>query len=212
MTGDLAHLRREFCQSGLRRNELNASPIMQFSQWFEQAKEAGIVEPSAMSLATADEDNIGVRTVLLKFFDEKGFVFFTNYDSIKSHQLGVRAQAALLFPWLALERQVKIMGRVERVSTLESIKYFASRSKGSQLGAWASQQSSRISSRSLLLSQFESMKNKFASGEVPLPDFWGGYRVIPESIEFWQGRENRLHDRFIYRKEEGEWVVSRLSP
>ena len=107
---------------------------------------------------------------------------------------------------------MKIMGRVERVSTLESIKYFASRSKGSQLGAWASQQSSRISSRSLLLSQFESMKNKFASGEVPLPDFWGGYRVIPESIEFWQGRENRLHDRFIYRKEEGEWVVSRLSP
>jgi len=212
MTGDLTHLRREFCQSGLRRDELNASPIMQFSQWFEQAKEAGIVEPSAMSLATADEDNIGVRTVLLKFFDEKGFVFFTNYDSIKSHQLGVRAQAALLFPWLALERQVKIMGRVERVSTLESIKYFASRSKGSQLGAWASQQSSRISSRSLLLSQFESMKNKFASGEVPLPDFWGGYRVIPESIEFWQGRENRLHDRFIYRKEEGEWVVSRLSP
>jgi len=155
MTGDLTHLRREFCQSGLRRDELNASPIMQFSQWFEQAKEAGIVEPSAMSLATADEDNIGVRTVLLKFFDEKGFVFFTNYDSIKSHQLGVRAQAALLFPWLALERQVKIMGRVERVSTLESIKYFASRSKGSQLGAWASQQSSRISSRSLLLSQFE---------------------------------------------------------
>lgn len=212
MTGDLTHLRREFRQSGLRREELDASPIVQFSQWFSQAKEAGVVEPSAMSLATADDDNIGVRTVLLKFFDEKGFVFFTNYDSKKSHQLGSRAQAALLFPWLALERQVKIMGKVERISTLESIKYFASRPKESQLGAWASQQSSSISSRGLLLSQFESMKSKFAKGEVPLPDFWGGYRVIPETIEFWQGRENRLHDRLIYKREEGKWVVSRLSP
>ncbi|MGE4594465.1 MAG: pyridoxamine 5'-phosphate oxidase [Gammaproteobacteria bacterium] len=212
MTGDLTHLRREFRQSGLRREELDASPIAQFSQWFAQAKEAGVVEPSAMSLATADDDNIGVRTVLLKFFDEKGFVFFTNYNSTKSHQLGARAQAALLFPWLALERQVKIMGKVQRISTLESIKYFASRPKESQLGAWASQQSSSISSRSLLLSQFESMKSKFAKGEVPLPDFWGGYRVIPETIEFWQGRENRLHDRLIYKREEGEWIVSRLSP
>jgi pyridoxamine 5'-phosphate oxidase len=212
MTGDLTHLRREFRQSGLRRDELDASPIVQFSQWFAQAKEAGVVEPSAMSLATADDDNIGVRTVLLKFFDEKGFVFFTNYGSTKSHQLDSRAQAALLFPWLALERQVKIMGKVERISALESIKYFASRPKESQLGAWASQQSSSISSRGLLLSQFESMKSKFSKGEVPLPDFWGGYRVIPETIEFWQGRENRLHDRLIYKREEGEWVVSRLSP
>ncbi len=212
MTGDLTHLRREFRQSGLRRAELDASPIVQFSHWFEQAKDAGVVEPSAMSLATADEDNIGVRTVLLKFFDEKGFVFFTNYDSTKSHQMGARPQAALLFPWLALERQVKIMGRVERISSLESIKYFASRPKESQLGAWASQQSSNISSRSLLLSQFESMKKKFAKGDIPLPDFWGGYRVIPNNIEFWQGRENRLHDRLVYRKVGDEWSISRLSP
>lgn len=212
MNGDLTHLRREFRQSGLHKSELDASPIKQFSQWFEQAKEAGVVEPSAMSLATADAENIGVRTVLLKFFDDKGFVFFTNYNSPKSLQLAERAQAALLFPWLALERQVKISGRVERVSSLESVKYFASRPKESQLGAWASEQSSAISSRNLLLTQFASMKDKFSKGKVPLPNFWGGYRVIPETIEFWQGRENRLHDRLVYKKEGDEWKISRLSP
>ena len=212
MNGDLTHLRREFRQSGLHKSELDSSPIKQFSYWFEQAKEAGVVEPSAMSLATADAENIGVRTVLLKFFDDKGFVFFTNYNSPKSLQLGERAQAALLFPWLALERQVKISGRVERISSLESVKYFASRPKESQLGAWASEQSSVISSRNLLLTQFASMKDKFSKGKVPLPNFWGGYRVIPETIEFWQGRENRLHDRLVYKKEGDEWKISRLSP
>ena len=165
-----------------------------------------------MSLATADEKEIGIRTVLLKHFDDKGFVFFTNYGSKKSKQIEVKPQAALLFPWLDLDRQVKIVGSVEKVTTLESIKYFASRPKDSQLGAWASQQSTTISSRSLLVSQFESMKNKFSKGEVPLPDFWGGYRVIPESIEFWQGRESRVHDRFIYQRSEGGWSISRLSP
>ena len=165
-----------------------------------------------MSLATADEKEIGIRTVLLKHFDDKGFVFFTNYGSKKSQQIKVKPQAALLFPWLNLERQVKIIGNVEKISTLESIKYFASRPKDSQLGAWASQQSVTISSRSLLISQFESMKNKFSKGEVPLPDFWGGYRVIPDSIEFWQGRESRLHDRFIYQRSVNGWSISRLSP
>jgi pyridoxamine 5'-phosphate oxidase len=173
---------------------------------------AGIVEPSAMSLATADENEIGIRTVLLKHFDEKGFVFFTNYGSKKSQQIEVKPQAALLFPWLNLDRQVKIIGSIEKITTLESIKYFASRPKDSQIGAWASKQSSTISSRSLLVSQFELMKNKFSKGEVPLPDFWGGYRVIPESIEFWQGRESRLHDRFIYQRSENGWSISRLSP
>ena len=212
MTVDLTNLRKEFRQNGLNRSELNNDPFKQFSLWFSQAVELGIVEPSAMSLATAEEKEIGIRTVLLKHFDDKGFVFFTNYGSKKSKQIEVKPQAALLFPWLDLERQVKVVGSVEKVTTLESIKYFASRPKDSQLGAWASQQSSTISSRSLLISQFESMKNKFSKGEVPLPDFWGGYRVIPESIEFWQGRERRLHDRFIYHRSGNGWSISRLSP
>ena len=212
MTADLTNLRKEFRQNGLNRSELNNDPFKQFSLWFSQAIKLGIVEPSAMSLATTDEKEIGIRTVLLKHFDEKGFVYFTNYGSKKSQQIEVKPQAALLFPWLDLERQVKIVGSVEKITTLESIKYFASRAKDSQLGAWASQQSATISSRSLLVSQFESMKNKFSKGEVPLPDFWGGYRVIPESIEFWQGRDSRLHDRFIYQRSEDGWNINRLAP
>ena len=212
MTVDLTNLRKELRQNGLNRSELDKDPFKQFSLWFTQAIKVGIFEPSAMSLATTDENEIGIRTVLLKHFDDKGFVFFTNYSSKKSQQIEVKPQAALLFPWLDLDRQVKIIGRVEKVTTLESIKYFASRQKDSQLGAWASQQSATITTRSLLVSQFESMKNKFSKGEVPLPDFWGGYRVIPESIEFWQGRKSRLHDRFIYQRSGSGWNISRLSP
>jgi pyridoxamine 5'-phosphate oxidase len=212
MTVDLTNLRKEFRQNGLNRSEIDNDPFKQFSLWFTQAVELSIIEPSAMSLATTDEKEIGIRTVLLKHFDDRGFVFFTNYGSKKSQQIEVKPQAALLFPWLNLDRQVKIIGSIEKITTLESIKYFASRPKDSQLGAWASKQSSTISSRSLLVSQFELMKNKFSKGEVPLPDFWGGYRVIPESIEFWQGRESRLHDRFIYQRSENGWNISRLSP
>jgi pyridoxamine 5'-phosphate oxidase len=198
MTVDLTNLRKELRQNGLNRSELDNDPFNQFSLWFTQAVELGIVEPSAMSLATADEKEIGIRTVLLKHFDDKGFVFFTNYGSKKSQQIEVKPQAALLFPWLDLDRQVKIVGSVEKVTTLESIKYFASRQKDSQLGAWASQQSATITSRSLLVSQFESMKNKFSKGEVPLPDFWGGYRVYLRVLSF--GKEERVDfmtDSFI---------------
>jgi pyridoxamine 5'-phosphate oxidase len=210
-TGDLSSLRKEYLQSGIVREDLNSSPIEQFSLWFSQAMDADIIEPTAMSLATSDE-SIGIRTVLLKYFDDKGFVFFTNYESKKSRQIQKNPQAAILFPWLALERQVKIIGRVEKISNLESLKYFSSRPKDSQIGAWASEQSARISSRSVLIEQFASMKKKFTKGDIPLPDFWGGFRVVPQSIEFWQGRANRLHDRFIYERQESEWTISRLSP
>jgi len=211
MTGDLSNLRKEYLKSGIVKDDLKSNPIEQFSLWFDQAIEANIIEPSAMSLATSD-DYIGIRTVLLKFFDDKGFVFFTNYESKKSKQLQNNPQAALLFPWLALERQVKIIGSVEKITKLESLKYFSSRPKDSQIGAWSSQQSSKISSRAILVDQFAVMKKKFANGEIPLPEFWGGYRVVPESIEFWQGRESRLHDRLIYERKDNGWDISRLSP
>ncbi len=212
MTVDLTELRNKFRKSGLSRSDLDDDPVKQFSLWFTEAIDSGIVEPTAMSLATSDESEIGLRTVLLKYFDDKGFVFYTNYESKKSRQIEKRPEAAILFPWVALDRQIKIIGGVEKVSSLESIKYFATRPKDSQIGAWASKQSTIISSRDILQNQFESMKRKFSSGEVPLPDFWGGYRVIPRTIEFWQGRESRLHDRFIYRRIEDSWTVSRLSP
>ncbi len=212
MAVDLTKLRIELRKRGLSRSNLNNDPVKQFSLWFTEAIDSGIVEPSAMSLATTDESEIGIRTVLLKYFDDKGFVFYTNYKSKKSRQIETRPEAALLFSWLTLERQIKIVGSVEKVSSLESIKYFASRPKDSQIGAWASKQSTTISSRDILQSQFESMKQKFSSGEVPLPDFWGGYRVIPRTIEFWQGRESRLHDRFVYQRSEDGWTISRLSP
>ena len=212
MAVDLTKLRIELRKRGLSRSNLDDDPVKQFSLWFTEAIDSGIVEPSAMILATTDESEIGIRTVLLKYFDDKGFVFYTNYKSKKSRQIETRPEAALLFSWLTLERQIKIVGSVEKVSSLESIKYFASRPKDSQIGAWASKQSTTISSRDILQSQFESMKQKFSSGEVPLPDFWGGYRVIPRTIEFWQGRESRLHDRFIYQRSEDGWTISRLSP
>jgi len=211
MTGDLSNLRKEYLKSGIIKDDLKSNPIEQFSLWFDQAIEANIIEPSAMSLATSYE-YISIRTVLLKFFDDKGFVFFTNYDSKKSKQIQNNPQAAILFPWLALERQVKIIGSVEKITKLESLKYFSSRPKDSQIGAWSSQQSSRISSRAILVDQFAAMKKKFANGEIPLPEFWGGYRVVPQSIEFWQGRESRLHDRLIYERKDDGWDISRLSP
>ena len=213
---DLSDFRKDYLQSGLISKDLANSPVAQFTKWFEQAIESGIDEPNAMSLATADSaGRPSLRTVLLKYFDEDGFVFFTNYSSRKSREIGENPNVSLLFPWVALERQVVIVGTAEKISTAESLKYFTSRPHESQLGAWVSQQSSVIPNRKFLQMKLAEIGRKFKAGKVPLPDFWGGYRVIPREIEFWQGGAARLHDRFQYtRQSESEnlWNINRLSP
>ncbi len=214
MALDLSKMREEYTSEGLSRKDLHPSPFMQFEKWFRQAESAGLREPNAMTLATVSaEGQPSVRTVLLKYFDERGFVFFTNYHSRKARDIAANPRVALLFPWLDLHRQVRIEGLAEKVSTVESMKYFMSRPRESQLGAWVSNQSSPITSRQLLMMKFEEMKRKFSKGQIPLPDFWGGYRVVPHTFEFWQGRENRLHDRFEYRLQtDGSWLIQRLAP
>lgn len=211
---DISNMREEFSLSGLERKDLDQDPVLQFEKWFLQAKESGMIEPNAMTLATVNPDGQpSVRTVLLKFFDAEGFVFYTNYESKKAKDIEGNANVSLLFPWLDLQRQVKINGYAEKVPAAQSIKYFLSRPRGSQLGAWCSNQSSVITTRSLLQAKFDEMKRKFEGKEVPLPSFWGGYRVIPREIEFWQGRKNRLHDRFNYSlQEDGKWSIERLAP
>ena len=198
---------------GLVRNSLDPDPYKQFELWYTQAIDSGIPEPNAFSLATADADGQPwARTVLLKLYDESGFVFFTNYESDKSLQITVNNRVAMLFPWVGLGRQVKIVGTAEKIPTAESMKYFASRPRGSQIGAWASPQSRVISSRSLLDAKVDEIKRKFATGEVPLPDFWGGYRITPFEIEFWQARDSRLHDRFVYTRNNQGWAIERRAP
>lgn len=211
---DVSQLRRDFESAGLEREDLHDDPYEQFARWFRDADQSGVADVNAMSLATCGlAGQPTLRTVLLKFFDQQGFVFYTNYTSRKAQDLAENAHAALLFPWLALNRQVIIEGRVEKVSKTESLRYFASRPRGSQLGAWVSQQSAVISSRSLLEQKVEEIKRKFRDGEIPLPSFWGGYRVVPARIEFWQGRPSRLHDRFEYRRQDGPaWQIQRLQP
>ena len=205
--------RSQWMSQGLVRDTLHPNPVSQFELWYTQAIDSGIPEPNAMSLATADTDGQPwIRTVLLKLYDEAGFVFFTNYESTKAQQIEVNNRVALLFPWVALGRQVKISGTAVKIPTVESMKYFASRPRGSQIGAWASPQSQVISSRSLLDAKIDEIKHKFASGEVPLPSYWGGYRVIPFEIEFWQARDSRLHDRFVYTKNDDGWSIERRAP
>lgn len=211
---DIADVRKDYLSRRLRRANLHADPIVQFSLWLEDAFRVGVLEPNAMSLATAWKDGQPlVRTVLLKGVDARGFVFFTNLESRKARQLAENPKASLLFPWLALERQVIATGSASRLPTVEVLKYFATRPRESQLAAWASPQSSKISSRKFLEMEWEHMKRKFGAGKVPLPSFWGGYRMKPETIEFWQGGPNRLHDRFEYtRQSDGSWTIERLAP
>jgi pyridoxamine 5'-phosphate oxidase len=210
---DLSDFRKEYSDRGLHREDLAADPMHQFEQWFHQAIKLKLHEPNAMSLATADAAGRPLlRTVLLKYFDASGFVFFTNYESRKARQIGENPHVSLLFPWIVLERQVIVQGRAEKISAAESLKYFTSRPRESQLGAWVSSQSSVISSRKLLLQKLAEIRDKFSHGEIPLPSFWGGFRVVPESIEFWQGGSARLHDRFQYDRDGDGWSIARLSP
>jgi len=210
---DLQSMRIEYKRARLDEDSVECTPFLQFEKWFKEAKNAMSPEPNAMLLATSSADNIpNIRAVLLKIFDEKGFVFFTNYNSDKAKEVEANPNVAAEFLWLDLERQVRIIGRCEKISQAESLSYFMKRSRDSQIGTWVSDQSSIISSRKLLAMQIEKIKARFKDGDIPLPDFWGGYRIIPNKIEFWQGRESRLHDRILYTKENDEWRISRLAP
>jgi pyridoxamine 5'-phosphate oxidase len=211
---NIANERQDYAAHGLRRADLDPDPVRQFSAWFTDAAGAGILDANAMSLATATPGGEpSVRIVLLKEFDERGFVFFTNYSSEKGKQLGANPRAALALYWVQLERQIRIAGSVERISREESAHYFHSRPTGAQLGAWVSHQSDVIDARRVLDARLAEMTERFAKGEVPLPPHWGGYRVRPETMEFWLGRANRLHDRFRYtRQAGGGWLIDRLAP
>lgn len=214
MNLNLENLRREYLRDGLRREQLADDPIVQFERWMAQIVAAEIPDPNAMTIATVDASGQpSQRIVLLKGLDQRGFVFYTNLRSHKAQDLKQNPKISLHFPWHCLERQVKVCGVAEQMSAAESIKYFLSRPRESQLAAWASNQSRPISSRAMLMQQFEAMKNKFSNGDIPLPDFWGGFRVKPHQIEFWQGGAHRLHDRFQYtRQGDDSWDIARLEP
>jgi pyridoxamine 5'-phosphate oxidase len=214
MSAQYADLRRDYSLSGLSEKDLAKDPFRQFEKWFQEAEAAKIPEPNAMTLATADrEGRPSARTILLKGLDGRGFVFYGNYESRKGRELAANPRATLLFPWIAMERQVIVEGPVTRVTREESDTYFHIRPRLSQLGAWASQQSSIVSGRKALEEGMKAMEEKYAGRDVPLPPNWGGYRLAPETVEFWQGRRNRLHDRLRYRRGgDGDWTVERLAP
>lgn len=207
-------IRREYSQGGLRRKDLNDDPIVQFNLWLEQAVAAKLTDPTAMTVATVDQNGMPFqRIVLLKSVDNDGFVFYTNLGSRKAQHIEHNNKVSLHFPWHPLERQVHITGVAQKLTPMENMKYFTSRPKESQLAAIASKQSSRISTRGVLEGKFLELKQKFAKGEIPVPSFWGGYRIRPETIEFWQGGEHRLHDRFLFSQDgQGHWEAERLAP
>ncbi len=207
-------MRVHYDRNELRREKLLTDPFGQFAAWMQEACECNLAEPNAMTLATVGEDSRPTqRMVLLKSFDEHGFVFYTNLESRKARQISGNASVSLLFPWLPLHRQVTINGVAERVSASEALAYFVTRPFGSQIGAWASPQSQVVTARAMLEMKWEEAKRKFQEGRVPMPSFWGGFRVVPRDIEFWQGRGHRLHDRFLYtRLENGTWKIERLAP
>jgi pyridoxamine 5'-phosphate oxidase len=215
----LSDIRREYIHGGLRRKDLNPNPVEQFNIWLQQAIDADLSDPTAMTVATVDASGQPFqRIVLLKDVGLEGFVFYTNLGSRKAQHLTENSKISLHFPWHTLERQVHITGRAQKLSALENMKYFTSRPKDSQIAAIASHQSSRLSARGVLEGKYLELKQKFANGEVPVPSFWGGFRVVPDSFEFWQGGEHRLHDRFIYVQPQSreqnspEWIIDRLAP
>ena len=215
MTQDdpIDQLRRVYVRNALERDDLDADPILQFQRWFEEACERIDTEPNAMTLATVDPQGApAARIVLLKLFDREGFVFFTNLESRKAVHIEHNQAVALLFWWPELGRQIEIDGVAERISNAEAAKYFVTRPRGSQLGAWVSHQSEVLTSRKALEMKLDEIKRKFSKREVPLPSFWGGYRVVPSAIEFWQGQPDRLHDRFRYVLEGEGWRMRRLAP
>ncbi len=209
----LKNLRGEVYNNQLIESEINPNPFVQFNLWMKDALDSGIVHANAMTLATVNSKCVpSARTVLLKDLDDIGFVFYTNYESDKAEELRRNPNASLVFYWREFERQVRITGRVEKVNREESEIYFKSRPLENKLGAWASIQSEEIPDRNYLVDKYNEVKEKFKDSEIPVPPFWGGYRLIPDTFEFWQGREMRLHDRIKYEKKEKSWRIVRLSP
>ncbi len=212
---DIEDLREDYRRGEFDLTNADPDPFLQFKTWFEEALAADLPEPNAMTLATSTPDgHPSARIVLLKGFDEDGFIFYSNYESSKGEQLAANPRAALVFVWLEIHRQVRVEGMVEKLPADQSAAYFRSRPRGSQIGAWASPQSRIIESREIIEEKVRELEEKYAGAEaLPLPDYWGGYRVKPHRIEFWQGRSSRLHDRILYRREEGlEWTRERLAP
>lgn len=210
---DLSSVRREYCLDKLNENDVLPDPMAQFDVWLQQVINAGLNDPTAMVVATVDASGQpSQRIVLLKQSDQDGFVFFTNLGSRKAQEIKQNSKVCLHFPWHSLERQVIVYGEAQRLSLKQDMSYFLSRPKASQLAAWASHQSHPVKSRDVLMNTFEQMKNKFKSGEISAPTFWGGFRIVPTKVEFWQGGEHRLHDRIFYEKVDNNWTITRLAP